>query len=84
MSQIYENDDDVRLNYLEVKPDDIELIKKPYTFNHIGSGMLNALKNIFAGKSIELYSFSSAATKFYKANGFKESENVQSQMYYEA
>lgn len=84
VSQIYKNDNDIKLKYLEVKPDDIELIKKPYVFNHIGSGMFNALKNIFSDKRIKLFSSSDAATRFYKANGFKESENVRSEMYYEA
>ncbi len=78
-----ESDDTVKLKYLEVKPDNVGLVKKPYEYNHVGSGVLNALKDIFSGKRITLFS-TPTAVEFYKANNFSKSGTTCSEMHYDA
>lgn len=63
-----ENEGEEFIEYLQVDPDNANSAEDPQ-FMHIGTAMLNSLKQLFFNKNIELDSVKSAIT-FYLRNGF--------------
>lgn len=70
-------EDKVRISYLQVKPDSY------LEYNHIGSSMLGSLKNLYKDKILQLCAVK-RLKPFYHANGFKESKDNSTIMYFEA
>ena len=77
------NNKNVRIKFLQVKPKECSDFKIPFFYNRIGTGMLDSIKKIFQNKKIQLYS-TPQAVPFYIANGFKESKDNYNEFSYEA
>ncbi len=76
-------DGNIKLPFLQVKPDGVELIKKPFKYNHIGTSMMDSIKKLVQGKTISLVSMPDAKP-FYFANGFKKDEKCGGKLYFKA
>lgn len=61
----------INLNYIQIKPDLI--YKQIPDYNHIGTGILEALKHIY--DVITLKPAAGSTDKFYRNNGFKPIDN---------
>lgn len=70
-------EDKVWISYLQVNPDSY------LEYNHIGSSMLSSLKNLYKDKILQLCAVK-RLKPFYHANGFKESKDNSTIMYFEA
>ncbi len=72
---------EINIDYIQVKPDEVRLSNKMFQYNHIGTAVLNSIKKLFKGKNIQLFSLPDAKS-FYLANGFIESAKNSLQMCY--
>lgn len=84
ISYITTRDNETEVEYLQVRPSKITDYNKPYTYQKVGTAMLDLFKKLFFDKKIVLWS-RPTAVDFYLKNGFTvEDELDPTRMSYKA